>query len=273
MNALRLRSSDDGRTVALWLHGHATETQRAYLNDALQLLSHAKKPLAEITLGDLQNYADALDELSPATARRRLSVAKSLLTFAARAGLIPANPGAALRLPAVRGTLVERIMSEADVLRLISREDDERNHAICLVLYASGARNAEIAGLRARDVQAHGAGGVLSLWGKGGRPRVVRIKPATFGVLVRLLPEDADGLVFGCTDRTIRRVVKAAAVRAGLSEDVSPHWLRHAHASHALDRGCPIHLVQATLGHRSVETTGKYLHARPSDSSAFYLPV
>jgi len=61
------------------------------------------------------------------------------------------------------------------------------------------------------------------------------------------------------------------AARAGLDPAVSAHWLRHAHASHSLDRGAPIHLVQATLGHASVATTGKYLHARPSDSSARYL--
>jgi integrase/recombinase XerD len=69
------------------------------------------------------------------------------------------------------------------------------------------------------------------------------------------------------------RIVRAAAARAGISLAVSPHWLRHAHASHALDRGAPIHLVQATLGHASVATTGKYLHARPTDSSARYLAV
>ncbi len=67
------------------------------------------------------------------------------------------------------------------------------------------------------------------------------------------------------------RIVKAAAKRAGLPPDVSPHWLRHAHASHALDRGAPISLVQATLGHASVTTTGKYLHARPEESSARYV--
>src|SRR6185295_9023148 len=52
---------------------------------------------------------------------------------------------------------------------------------------------------------------------------------------------------------------------------ISPHWLRHAHASHALDHGAPIHLVQATLGHTSVATTSAYLHARPGDSSARFL--
>ena len=65
----------------------------------------------------------------------------------------------------------------------------------------------------------------------------------------------------------------ALAVAAGLSERPSPHWLRHAHATHALERGAPIHLVQATRGHASVATTGRYLHARSTDSSAHYLAV
>ena len=66
-------------------------------------------------------------------------------------------------------------------------------------------------------------------------------------------------------------MVKAAARRAGLSGAVSAHWLRHAHASHALDRSAPLHLVQATLGHADLKTTGRYTHARPTESSATYL--
>jgi integrase/recombinase XerD len=68
----------------------------------------------------------------------------------------------------------------------------------------------------------------------------------------------------------IERIVARAAQRAGIEGRVSPHWLRHAHATHALERGAPIHLVQATLGHASVTITGHYLHARPTDSSARY---
>jgi integrase/recombinase XerD len=78
----------------------------------------------------------------------------------------------------------------------------------------------------------------------------------------------------GHLDRSqVLRVVQAAARRAGVAGKVSPHWMRHAHASHALDRGAPIHLVQATLGHSSVATTGRYLHARPTESSSKYLAV
>ena len=71
----------------------------------------------------------------------------------------------------------------------------------------------------------------------------------------------------------IHRVVKAAAKRAGISCALSAHWLRHAHASHALDRKVEIHLVQQTLGHANIATTGRYLHARPNDSSARHLGV
>ena len=67
--------------------------------------------------------------------------------------------------------------------------------------------------------------------------------------------------------------LRAAAARAGLPATVSLHWLRHAHVSHALDRGAPAHLVQATVGHASLTTTSRYAHARPNDSSARYLAV
>ncbi len=66
--------------------------------------------------------------------------------------------------------------------------------------------------------------------------------------------------------------MKIAAKRAGLSETVSAHWLRHSHVSHALDRGAPVHLVQATVGHASLAATSRYAHARPTDSSSRYLP-
>ena len=71
----------------------------------------------------------------------------------------------------------------------------------------------------------------------------------------------------------VRLILRRAAERAGIQERMSPHWLRHAHASHALDHGAPIHLVQATLGHASVATTSSYLHARPGDSSARFVAL
>jgi integrase/recombinase XerD len=70
----------------------------------------------------------------------------------------------------------------------------------------------------------------------------------------------------------VHRAVKRAARRAGLATNVSPHWLRHSHASHALDHGAPPHVVQASLGHASLATTTAYAHIRRGDASSRYLP-
>jgi len=67
-------------------------------------------------------------------------------------------------------------------------------------------------------------------------------------------------------------IVCKAGLRAS-GKGISPHWFRHAHAGHAIDRGAPVILVQQTLGHADLRTTSHYDHARPNDSSSLYLPV
>jgi integrase/recombinase XerD len=71
--------------------------------------------------------------------------------------------------------------------------------------------------------------------------------------------------------RNARQVIGKAADEAAL--EMSPHWLRHSHASHALDNGAPIHLVQQGLGHENVSTTSLYLHARPNDGASRFLEI
>jgi integrase/recombinase XerD len=137
--------------------------------------------------------------------------------------------------------------------------------------------------LRWRDLRPRDGGqGQVTVSGKGGKTRAVLLPASVWRDLEALREEAAaaeDGPVFrsrkggALTARQAQRLVDAAAKRAGLRARVSPHGLRHAHATHALERGAPIHIVQATLGHASVATTGRYLHARPTDSSARYLAV
>ena len=131
------------------------------------------------------------------------------------------------------------------------------------------------------NLQARDDGGQVTIFGKGGKTRAVLLSAALWDELHALRGvSGADAPVFrsrkggGHLDPSqVERIVLAAAKRARLSEQVSPHWLRHAHASHALDGGAPIHLVAATLGHASIATTGAYAHTRPSDSSSRYLAV
>jgi integrase/recombinase XerD len=269
----------DERLIEIWLHGRSPHTQRAYAADVARLRAHTGKPLAALTLADLQSFADAVARLAPASRYRALSAVKSLVAFGHRLGYLPFDVGGALRLPAVRGRLAERILPEAGVHRMLSLETNERNRAILTLLYASGVRVSELCGLRWRDVQASGDGAQITVFGKGGKTRAIRLPASVWQQLERLRGSNDGGQpVFRSRKRggalqpvAVLRIVRRAAQRAGIDLAVSPHWLRHAHASHALDRGAPIHLVQATLGHASVVTTGRYLHARPSDSSSRYL--
>lgn len=167
------------------------------------------------------------------------------------------------------------------VHKIISLEPNPRNHALLRFLYCTGARVSEVVGLTGRDLQPRDTGGQASIFGKGGKTRAVLL-PAALWSDVKALRYDSDddnAPVFRSrrggplVPSSVHRIVRAAARRAGVTEPVSAHWFRHAHASHALDRGAPIHLVQHTLGHASVTTTGRYLHARPTDSSSTYLAV
>ena len=122
--------------------------------------------------------------------------------------------------------------------------------------------------------------GQISVFGKGRKTRVVRLPASVWRDLLELRDNALDDEpIFRSRKRghltpmQVLRIVKAAAKRAKLPAGVSPHWMRHAHASHALERGATVALVQQTLGHASVATTGRYLHARPSESSSRYLPL
>jgi integrase/recombinase XerD len=137
----------------------------------------------------------------------------------------------------------------------------------------------ELVGLSWADVIERDAKVQLSVMGKGGRTRQVLL-PQIVSVPILALRGDAstNDSVFAShkggrllTGRTVGYMLKRTAKRAGIAETVSPHWLRHAHGSHAIDRGATLAEVQTTLGHANVATTSGYLHARPSTSSGLKL--
>jgi site-specific recombinase XerD len=281
----------DANLVELWLSmktsGH---TRRAYAGDIARFIEFVHKPLCLVTLTDLQAWAEHLAEvriiggktgtLKPASRNRALTALKSLLSFAQEAGYLPFNVGIAVKLLPNRDSLAQRILEESEVARLIEAAPPGRNRVLLKLLYVSGVRVSEVCGLKWCDAMPRQEDGQISVFGKGGKTRNILLKSKTWQALLSLRGEAAaTDPIFpsrkggGPLDVSqVRRIVYKAARKAGLLQKVSPHWMRHAHASHALDRRAPIHLVQATLGHASVSTTGRYLHARPTESSSFYLP-
>ena len=279
---LAAQADTDTTLLALWLHGRPVATQRAYRADALAFLAFAQQELRACTLGDLQRYADQLaaEGQAPGSRAHRLAAVKSLCSFAHRLGYLPFDVGRPVRLPTRKNTLAERILPEADVQRILALEPGNRNRVLLRLLYAAGLRVSELCALCWRDVQPRDAGaGQVVVYGKGGKTRTVLLSAATGRELESLGRGAPEAPVFrsrkggALTPAQVWRIVRAAAARAGIAAAVSPHWLRHAHASHALDRGAPVHLVSSTLGHADLRTTSAYTHARPGDSSARYLAV
>ena len=275
--------SQDAKLVKLWLSMKtSSHTRRAYAAEVVRFLAFVKKPLSWVTLADLQAWAEQLGQgsLKPASQNRAVTALKSLLSFAQETGYVPFNVGAAVKLRPNRDALAQRILEESEVARLIDAAPEGRNRVLLKLLYVSGVRVSEVCGLKWCDALARQEGGQITVFGKGGKTRTVLLKPKVWQQLLSIKGEaKAVDPVFrsrkggrALDTSQVRRIVYTAAKRAGLEQKVSPHWMRHAHASHALDRSAPIHLVQATLGHASVSTTGRYLHARPTESSSFYLP-
>jgi site-specific recombinase XerD len=199
------------------------------------------------------------------------------LRFAAKVGYC-ANVASGIDLPRKDDSLADRIVPADSIRRMIQLEPEPRNRALLALIYGTGLRVSEACGLRWRDLQGRVDGGQLTVRGKGRRTRAVLLSRGIWSELVELRrgTQSIDPVFPSKTgkvlDRSrVLRIVKEAAARAFMPSGVTTHWLRHAHASHALDCGAPIHLVQATLGHASIATTSRYLHARPGQSSSSFV--
>ncbi len=274
------QAETDEQLLRLWLHGRPATTTRAYTADVDRFRAFIDKPLGSVTVGDVQAFADTLEDLSDASRARKLSAVKSLLSFGHRIGYLPFDVGRPVRLPRIKDTIAERILPEDTVLAMITLEPNQRNRALLRLLYGAGLRVSELCGLRWRDCLERDDSAQVTVFGKGGRTGHVLLSEGTWQALNAIRGDvDEDHPLFlsrtggGLSVRQVQYIVRKAARRADVEKNVSPHWMRHAHASHALDRGAAVHLVQATLGHSSVATTGRYLHAQPTESSSKYLAV
>jgi integrase/recombinase XerD len=273
--------------------GAAENTRQAYtrdLDDFLTFLaSRARKTLLTAAAGDITNYLRAAADsgLAPASRARRLSAIRQLFKFLAAEGVIVEDPADRLTGPK-RARPLPRTLSVSEVDRLIetARRRIEpakgrerlralRLHALIEMLYATGMRVSELVTLP-RSVLA-GDGRVLLIKGKGGRERIVPLNAAAKAALDRYLNvgfEDgvapmvktrwlfaSRGAEGHLTRQRLAQELKELATEAGLDPGrVSPHVLRHAFASHLLDRGADLRSVQQLLGHADISTTQIYTH-------------
>lgn len=292
----RVPSADEA-LIERWLHRKSPRTRRMYLATMRRFLATTGKPLAEVTFSDLQDFDLSLAGLAESSRAVMIAIVKSLLTFGNRIGVLRFNVGAAYKAETKATNLNDRILTEPETQRLLSSLVNPRDRTLLRLAYATAFRVSELVSMRWRDLHDRdGGGGQITVLGKGSKFRSSLVRPAVWDevrALARLdrtsrsaiptfladgsLNPDApvfrsrNGVPLGI--KQVWRIVRRAAIEAGLTAKVSPHWLRHAHASHALDRGAPIHLVRDSLGHSSIATTNRYLHARPTEHSERFLAL
>lgn len=279
LSAIPKQAESDEQLISLWVHGRSKHTQRAYSSDILKFCESVNKAFQQVTLGDLQSFADKLiqSKLSDTSVKRMLSSVKSLFSFGHRIGYLTFDVGAPLKIPACRETLTERILSQEEVKQIISSVENLRNRLIIKTLYYTGIRISELVAIKWKHLQHRDEGGQMTILGKGGKSNVLLL-PEDLWFELMLLRDTLsdDGPVFKSkkgghlNPSHVQRILKEIAIKA-IGKGATPHWYRHSHASHALENGCPIHLVQKQLNHSSIATTGRYLHARPTESSSKYL--
>src|SRR5262245_11920369 len=273
--------------------GAADNTRQAYARDlddfAAFIGTRRRKPLAAVEPTDISAYLRATAEagLAPASRARRLSAIRQLFKFLAAEGVVGESPADRLTGPKLERPL-PRTLSPAEVDRMIEtarrRIDGTagrdrfralRLYALIEMLYATGMRVSELVMLP-RSILADDSR-VLLIKGKGGRERIVPLNGAARAALGSYLNvgfEDgvapmvrtkwlfaSRGAEGHLTRQRLGQELKALAAEAGLDpERVSPHVLRHAFASHLLDRGADLRAVQQLLGHADISTTQIYTH-------------
>src|SRR5262245_54240592 len=278
------RADSDEQLLSSWLSSvTSAHTRRNFEKTARRFLAGLPMGLRGAAVEDVRDALAAITgNKSEGSARQYVLRVKSLLSFAQRVGYTPFNAGAVIKVrsdAAHRGAnLAKRIISEVEVGLLIRAAPSKRDRILLEVIYAGGLRVSETVALTWSDVIQRDDRVQLSITGKGGRVRQVLLPDIVSRSLLSLRgdtgvndPVFANRKGGSLTDRAVNGMVKRAAAKAGIPAGVSPHWLRHAHGSHAIDRGASLPEVQTTLGHNNIATTSGYLHARPDSSSGLKL--
>lgn len=280
---LIVKNHEDLAVIGSWLYQKGQKTQRYYrriIRDFFGFYPALNLKMTQVT--HLALFLKAYGNHSEATRNTYKNALSSLFSFAAKTGYIERNPALALENIKTPDKLYSKVLTREQVAQMILKEPQLRNRLMIKILYFTGVRVEELSQLRQASFQPTEAGFVMIVEGKGRKVRSVHLpdhlaqeinhyRQSLPSLFLFTTERNAFGLYKPLSTSQIFRVIKRAAQRAKLSVEPSPHWLRHTSATHAIEAGAPIHVVQRSLGHESISTTGKYLDIRPKESVGDYL--
>ena len=273
----------DQFTDSLWLEdGLAPATLQSYRRDLRQFSNwlqkrHGKR-LVDATHGELLGYLAHRFAVGarPSSSARSLSSLKRFYQYALRQGMIAVDPTLNVDAPK-RARALPKTLTEEEVERLLGAPsaDDAlgvRDKTMLELLYATGLRVSELVSLRLGQLSQDM--GVVRILGKGSKERLVPVGEVALDwarkyagdARTALLGERLSDALFvtsrgaAMTRQAFWHLIKRYALRAGISKPISPHTLRHAFATHLLNHGADLRVVQMLLGHADISTTQIYTH-------------
>jgi site-specific recombinase XerD len=248
----------------LELGGYAPATIREYLHAARRFAEHVKRPPKQVGQAEIRNYVEYL--------RKKRKYGASMLKL--QLGGIRFLYGVTLGRPEVVAWMswpkqpktLPVVLSGTEIEKLLGAMSNPMFRAVAMVMYGAGLRISEACALRVTDIDAE-RGVIHVRHGKGNRERCAMLSErllvalrsywaASRPPLPLLFPSEDPTKPIG-TDR-VRKAMTAAARTTGLSKRVSPHVLRHSFATHLLDTGTDVRVIQALLGHASIRSTMRY---------------
>ncbi len=269
---------------ALWLSdGLARNTIESYRRDVTQLhdwlTTHKRAAVSQVTSIDLKDFLGHRVDVaksSPRSTARLTSALKRFFQYLIQERVITHDPSAALESPKLTRGL-PKSLSERDVESLLNAPDVDtplglRDRAMLETLYATGLRVTELVTLKVAQVSLDM--NVVRVIGKGNKERLVPMGEVAAEWILRYLAQ-ARGEILGeqktpdlfvtqrgaaMTRQMFWHTIKAQAFRAGIHVPISPHTLRHAFATHLINHGADLRVVQLLLGHADITTTQIYTH-------------
>lgn len=255
--------------------GASEHTVRAYRKDLEVFAEHVKSLPEHIEPLDIRGFvAEQINSgLNKTTVGRRLATLRSFFRFLGREGCVKSNPAKVVSTPKAP-RLLPKFLTVDDAFSLVERPDGigflpARDRAILELLYSSGIRVSELSGLDFDDLNVKE--GFIKAKGKGRKERIVpagkkAIEALKAYIVERALLKKKDKALFlnksgsRLSDRGVRRIVVKYAREILLQTKIGPHTLRHTFATHLLQGGADLRVIQELLGHSSLSTTQKYTH-------------
>ncbi len=267
-----------------WLGGRAAATRTAYVSDVTAFADWMSRSDVDRPEGvdrlHLRRYLASLGtrKLARATIARKAAALRCYFSWLVRQGRLGSDPARSLRAPAGGGRL-PRVLSGGEVSALLDAPAatpvDRRDLAVLELLYAAGLRVSELCGLDRGDIDLRGR--TVTVLGKGGKQRRVPVHDAAVAALRSWFDDGRDdmegppeaafvnrrGARLG--PRDVRRILDRRS-----ASPTHPHALRHTYATHLLDGGADLRVVQELLGHASLATTQVYTHVSKERLRAVY---